>query len=172
MATIELETLVRAPIARVFDLARDIDFHTRSMEHTGERAVAGCTSGLIGLGEEVEWEARHFGLNLRLRTRITRMEPPSVFVDEQVKGAFVSIVHRHEFVQEGALTRMTDHWVHVAPLGFLVDPLFLTAYMTRLLERRNVALKLEAEGGPEGAPADEGDVRAAYPRAPRRRTSP
>ena len=145
MAIIHLETRIRAPIARVFDLARDIDFHKRSMAHTGERAVAGCTSGLIELGQEVEWEARHFGLSLRLRTRITRMEPPFLFVDEQVKGAFSSIVHRHEFAEDRESTQMTDHWVHVAPLGFMVDPLFLTGYMTRLLQARNLALKAEAE---------------------------
>jgi len=69
MATIQLETLIRAPLARVFDLARDIDFHKRSMVHTGERAVGGCTSGLVGLGEEVEWEARHFGLSRLLAVR-------------------------------------------------------------------------------------------------------
>jgi hypothetical protein len=30
---------VAAPIELVFDLARDIDFHQRSMAHTGEQAV-------------------------------------------------------------------------------------------------------------------------------------
>ena len=39
--TIELTTDIGAPIERVFDLARDLDLHARSMAHTGERAIAG-----------------------------------------------------------------------------------------------------------------------------------
>jgi hypothetical protein len=51
MPTTRIVTPIAAPIERCFDLARDIDFHTKSLDHTGEKAVAGRTSGLIGLGE-------------------------------------------------------------------------------------------------------------------------
>jgi hypothetical protein len=53
MAKFRIETPIAAPIEVCFDLARDIDFHTRSLEGTGERAVAGRTTGLIGLEESV-----------------------------------------------------------------------------------------------------------------------
>ena len=53
MAIIELTTDINAPIGRVFDLARSIDLHMNSTSKTGERAVAGVTSGLIGAGEQV-----------------------------------------------------------------------------------------------------------------------
>ena len=62
MTRFRLETLIVAPIERVYDLARDVDLHARSMAHTNERAVAGRTTGLIGLGETVTWRARHFGI--------------------------------------------------------------------------------------------------------------
>lgn len=55
MAVIELETVIYAPKERVFDLARSIDAHQDSTEGTQERAVAGVTSGLLGLNEEVTW---------------------------------------------------------------------------------------------------------------------
>jgi hypothetical protein len=58
MPLIRLETVIRAPIERCFDLSRTIDLHMRSTEETQEIAVAGVTTGLIGLGEEVTWE-RH-----------------------------------------------------------------------------------------------------------------
>lgn len=116
------------------------------MAHTGERAVAGRTSGLIELGEEVTWEASHFGLTLRLTSRITAMDRPRAFVDEQVRGPFSRFTHRHEFHPEGDTTRMIDLWEHHAPLGFLADPLFLARYMRRLLETRNALLCREAEG--------------------------
>ena len=41
MTRVRLETMIAAPIERVFDLARDIGLHERSMAHTDERAIAG-----------------------------------------------------------------------------------------------------------------------------------
>ena len=90
-------------------------------------------------------EARHFGLTLHLRSRITKMDRPRSFVDEQVKGAFRSFVHVHEFAPEDGATRMIDDWHHEAPLGFLADRLFLERYMRTLLSLRNDVLKREAE---------------------------
>jgi len=51
MANVHLETLIAAPVTNTFDLARDIDFHQRSMADSGERAIAGRTIGLIGAGK-------------------------------------------------------------------------------------------------------------------------
>jgi hypothetical protein len=61
MPKIELHTEIDAPIERVFDLARSIDLHMLSTSHTNEKAIAGKTSGLIGLGEWVTWRAKHLG---------------------------------------------------------------------------------------------------------------
>ncbi len=148
MASIHLETLIAAPAERVFDLARDLDFHQRSLEHTGERAVGGRVSGLIELGEEVEWEARHFGIRQRLRSRITGMARPFSFTDIQVRGPFKAFEHRHDFHEVRGGTLMVDHWHHRAPfgpLGWLADRLFLERHMRRLLMARNEALRIEAE---------------------------
>ncbi len=51
MTKTELTTQINAPIERCFDLARSIDLHIESTKQTGEQAIVGCTSGLIGLGE-------------------------------------------------------------------------------------------------------------------------
>lgn len=45
MASFRCETDINADRQRVFDLARNIDAHTRSLAHSNERAVAGVTSG-------------------------------------------------------------------------------------------------------------------------------
>jgi ligand-binding SRPBCC domain-containing protein len=143
-----LETLIDAPIERVFDLARDIGFHERSMSATGERAVAGRTSGLIEPGETVTWRARHFGLWWTLTSRITVVERPVTFADEQVSGPFRHFRHVHTFRAVPGSTIMVDEWEHTSPLGLLgrfVDGLLLGRYMRSLLERRNAALKVEAE---------------------------
>src|ERR1700754_4413818 len=102
MPPIELLTHINAPIETVFDLSRSIDLHLESTKHTGERAIAGKTSGLIGLGETVTWQARHFGIRQNLTSKITRFEYPTLFVDEMVNGAFKSFRHEHHFSNEGA----------------------------------------------------------------------
>lgn len=148
MPLLELSTVIRAPRERVFDLARSIDAHQDSAEGTHERAVAGVTSGLIGLNDEVTWEARHLGVRQNLTVRVTAFDRPRHFQDIMVKGAFNRMKHDHEFQEHLGGTLMIDHFEFQSPFGILgriVDRLFLTAYMRRFLVRRNVILKNLAE---------------------------
>lgn len=150
MSRIRLETLIAAPVERVFDVARDIDVHQRAVARTGERAIAGRMSGLIGYGEAVTWEARHFGRRWSRTSRITAFEPPTMFIDEQVAGPFRSFRHEHRFRSVDRGTLMTDDWLHIAPfgvLGRLADRLVLDRYMRGLLKTRNLAVRRDAEGG-------------------------
>ena len=148
MPTIILETPIQAPAERCFDLARNVQVHQDSTSQTGERAVAGVTSGLLGPGDQVTWEAVHFGRRQRLTARITRYERPHLFVDEQVRGAFGRFTHTHEFLAHDAGTLMRDTFDYtgpLGPLGRLADQLFLERYMRRLLARRAAHLKQVAE---------------------------
>jgi len=79
MPVIDFVTAINAPLEICFDLARDIDLHVESTPGTEERAVDGVTSGFIGLGEEVTWEATHFGIRQRLASRITAFDRPYHF---------------------------------------------------------------------------------------------
>ena len=128
------------PKAELFDLARNIDTHKNSMAHSREQAVAGVTSGLIALGEEVTWRAWHFGVPLRMTSRITQMEAPDYFVDEQVKGPFRHFRHVHEFSHDSSGTTMVDRIEFTAPfgpLGRLVEKLVLVRYLQNLIDTRN-----------------------------------
>jgi ligand-binding SRPBCC domain-containing protein len=148
MVHIHLETEIAAPVELVFDLARDIDFHQRSMGQTGERAVGGRTTGLIGPDESVTWRARVLGLTWSLTSRISEFEPPMRFVDEQVSGPFAWFRHEHVFEATRGGTRMVDDWDHAARFGLIgtvIDALVLGPLMRRLLVARNAALLLEAE---------------------------
>lgn len=149
MVKIVVRTEIAAPIERCFDLARSVDFHKHSMSSTGERAVAGVTSGLIGAGQEVTWEARHLGVRQRLTSRIVEFDRPRMFVDEQVRGAFASLRHAHRFEVAGeGRTIVTDDFTFRAPLGVLgrlAEMLFLTRYMRRFLEAHAARLKATLE---------------------------
>src|ERR1041385_3885662 len=101
MPLIHLETRIKSDLQVCFDLSRSIDLHKISMSRSLENAVAGTTSGLIGLNEFVTWEAVHFGVKQRLTSRITAFDYPNHFRDEQLKGPFKSIVHDHYFGQDG-----------------------------------------------------------------------
>jgi len=149
MARFRIETRIAAPIELCFDLARDIDFHTGSLESTGERAVAGRTTGLIGLGESVTWEARHLGVRQQLTAEVTVFDRPTYFRDVMTAGAFRSFAHDHRFEVCDGNTIMIDDVEFQSPfgpLGKMVDFLFMTGYLRRLLEARSIVLKQEAEG--------------------------
>jgi len=149
MPVIVLETLIHAPRERVFDLARSIDAHQASAGATRERAIAGVTSGLIGLGESVTWEARHLGVTQRLTVEITRFDRPFSFQDTMRRGAFAHMVHDHAFAAlADHTTRMTDRFDYAAPLGplgWLAEHLVLTRHLRRFLLERNAVLKTLAE---------------------------
>ena len=148
MPTIHLETLIRAAPELCFDLARSVDVHMASTNHTGERAVSGVTSGMMKLNDEVTWEAKHFYVRQRLTSRITAMERPRMFVDEMQRGAFKRWHHLHTFEPRNGGTLMLDEVDYQSPLGILgliADRLFLKRYMTRLLLVRNAHIKRVAE---------------------------
>ena len=148
MPVIEIQTQVHAPLERCFDLARDLDLHLRSMEHSGERIIGGRASGLIGMGEEVTWEARHFGVLHRHTSQITRYERPYYFRDSMIHGRFARFDHDHYFEAQGSETLMRDVVEFASPLGILgrfVDVAFLKRYLAKLISRRNEVIKLAAE---------------------------
>jgi len=145
---IELSTRINAPIEKCFDLARSIDLHIESTKHTGERAIAGRTSGLIELGESVTWRAKHFGIWQNLTSKITEFERPNYFVDEMVSGAFKSFRHEHIFLSVNGQTVMKDIFAFESPCGWLGEVanfLFLGRYMQKLLMTRNEVIKQAAE---------------------------
>ena len=148
MPTIKITTVIHAPVKRCFDLSRSIDLHIESTKHTGETAIAGVTSGLIGLNETVTWRAKHMGLWQKLTSKITEFNSPNYFVDEMVQGAFKSFRHEHQFAATEQGTEMTDIFTFQSPFGMagqLFNYLFLTSYMTVLLEKRNTVIKTCAE---------------------------
>lgn len=148
MPLVVIKTEIRASMKTCFDLARNIDVHQESLKHSSEKAIAGKTTGLIGLGEWVSWEAKHFGFVQHLTSKITEFESPTYFVDEMVFGVFKSFRHEHHFSLKGDKTIMTDKFYFESPLGILgkiANVLFLKRYISNLLKVRNKLLKKKAE---------------------------
>lgn len=154
-----MRTQIAAPVALCFDLSRDIDLHLRSMVASGERAAGGLTSGLIGLGEEVTWEARHFGWRWRMTSRITELDPPRAFVDEMRRGPFVRFRHEHAFTATVSGTLMidvVDYRLPLRVLGGLANLLLVRRHIQELTASRNRHIKQVAES--LGSSTAEGQV--------------
>ncbi len=149
MYTLRVTTRIAALAGRCFDLARDVDAHVRSAAGTGERVVGGRTSGLLGLGDAITFEARHLGVRQRLSALVTALDPPRHFQDTMTAGAFRSMVHDHHFdPTPGGGTVMLDVLTFAAPfgpIGWAAERLVLAGHLRRFLVRRGLALKAMAE---------------------------
>jgi ligand-binding SRPBCC domain-containing protein len=154
MSTIQLETIINAPVAAVFKLSLNIDFHMQSMNQSQEKAIAGVTSGCIKKGETVTWRGKHFGLWLTHASLITEYEPYTTFVDEMIKGRFKSFHHKHIFIDQNGSTKMQDIITYKTPYGLageFFDKTVLYNYLTRLIKKRNAHLKYTLENGGDSA---------------------
>ena len=149
MPVLIIETEIGASVELCFDLARDIEIHCATTAETEERIVAGKTSGLLELGDQVTFEAVHFGIRQRLCARIVEYDRPHRFTDQMVSGAFKSLRHIHEFETSGDGTLMRDTLEWESPLGLLgkiADRLAVKKHMRDFLLARNKELKRIIEG--------------------------
>ena len=148
MPVIILETLINASADVCFDLMRDIRIHAQTTAQTYERAVAGVTDGMIGLGQTVTFEGTHFGMRQRLTVEVTEFDRPRLFVDEMTEGSFESFKHVHEFTEDDGKTLMRDTLLWTSPFGILgkiVNKLLLERHLRNLVRTRNAKLKEIAE---------------------------
>lgn len=144
MPIITLKTSINAPIEKVFDLSRSIDFHKESQRNHNEIPLAGTITGLINLGETVTWRAKHFGITQQLTTKITAYSYPVHFRDSQISGIFKYFHHDHFFMRSGEKTIMKDIFEYESPFGILgkiADTLYLKKYMSNFLLDRNILIK-------------------------------
>ena len=144
MPKIVHKQIIKAPKEICFDLARDVEIHTKTTSHTNEIAVGGVTEGLLEEGDTVTWEATHFGIRQRLTAKIVGMDRPHQFKDTMVKGAFHSFNHTHQFLEVPEGTLMIDTFEYKSPfgiLGILADKLFLERYMKKFIVSRAMELK-------------------------------
>lgn len=147
MVRFQRQTVIPLDPPAAFDLSLSIDAHVGAFAESGEQAMAGVKSGIIGLGEFVTWRAKHFGITWTMTSVITEWDRPRRFVDEQRRGPFRSFWHEHRFTPVVAGTLLDDDVRFEAPLGPLgrvAEKLVLGRYLPRLIDVRNEFLVTEA----------------------------
>lgn len=85
-------------------------------------------------GTLIDYRLRLHGVPVRWRSRIEAWEPPTRFVDRQVRGPYSLWHHTHEFAARDGGTLITDHVRYAIPIGPLGD-IAHRAFVRRDLER-------------------------------------
>jgi ligand-binding SRPBCC domain-containing protein len=101
-------------------------------------------------GALIEYRISLFGIPFGWRTRITRWEPESCFVDEQIRGPYRLWEHAHHFSENGEGTKMEDvvRWgLPIPPFGEIAAPL-VRRQLDRIFAYRECALRHALLGGP------------------------
>jgi len=149
MNTIQLITLIDAPVETCFRLSLSIDLELKAAEAHCIRAVSGVTTGVIGAGQRVGWKTKQFGITVSHVSEITGFQPPLFFQDSMVQGMFKSFQHDHCFKPMGInKTEMRDLLRFSVPfwlMGILSERLIMRPRLIHLLLQRNSLIKETAE---------------------------
>src|ERR1700733_1627052 len=141
MTTIELTTLVHAPVEICFQLSLSIDLELEAARAHHLRAVGGVTSGIISAGQRVKWKTRQFGITVSHVSEITGLQEPLFFQDSMIKGMFKSFQHDHFFQPLGVNdTEMRDLLRFRMPfwlMGTISERFVIRPRMLHLLRLRN-----------------------------------
>ena len=92
-------------------------------------------------GTLIDYRLRLRGIPVRWRTEITAWEPPSRFVDEQLRGPYRWWIHEHRFAERDGGTEMIDRVRYGVPGGRLVNGLFVGRDLRRIFEYRGRAIE-------------------------------
>lgn len=104
-------------------------------------------------GTLIDYRLRLFGVPLRWRARISRWEPPTGFVDEQVRGPYRLWEHTHRFYEDGAGTVVEDvvrYGLPFRPLGEVFYPL-VRLQLERIFRFRQSAVRSRLLTGSDDA---------------------
>lgn len=91
-------------------------------------------------GALIDYELRLYGVGFRWRTRIETFDPPSSFVDIQLKGPYKLWHHRHDFEEVPGGTQMrdrVDYDLPFGPLGALARAIFVRRSVEQIFDYRN-----------------------------------
>jgi ligand-binding SRPBCC domain-containing protein len=99
----------------------------------------------MAAGTLLDYRLRLHGVPIRWRTRIESWEPPTGFLDTQVRGPYKLWEHTHSFepLGDGAAALIRDrvrYAIPFGPLGALAHALFVRRDLERIFDYRQQAV--------------------------------
>ena len=94
-------------------------------------------------GTLIDYGLRLLGIPLRWKSRIRRWQPPTGFVDEQLRGPYRLWEHTHSFHEEGDETLIEDvvlYGLALWPLGEIAHPV-VRLQLERIFRFRQSAVR-------------------------------
>ena len=91
-------------------------------------------------GTVLDYRLRLHGIPLQWRSEIAAWEPPTRFIDRQVKGPYSQWIHEHSFADRDGGTLVGDAVEYAVPGGSLVQKLFVAPDLRRIFQYRHDVL--------------------------------
>jgi len=91
-------------------------------------------------GTIIDYELRLYGVRFRWRTRIEAFDPPTKFIDMQVRGPYRLWRHTHEFEKVPGGTEMRDRVEYdlpFGPVGKIARAIFVRRSVEEIFDYRN-----------------------------------
>lgn len=148
MEKIALNTEIKAPIARVFDLARSVDLCQLARDQKEQVKRVFQTNHLLNESQSISWSAKFAGLKDQFTALITKMNSPHAIEEQLNFGHFVQFKHKRFFEEKEGKTIIRDEFVidkTEGKLGIALDIESLKKQFKKTLKNQYKQLKKYAE---------------------------
>jgi ligand-binding SRPBCC domain-containing protein len=138
------EQIIPLPLAQVFDFFQRPENLSRLTPPWLGFKIVTPPPLVMAKGLEIDYRIRLLGVPVSWRSRITRYEPPTCFVDEQISGPYQLWRHTHQFVEEGNKTRVIDqveYALYGGPFGRWMHALYVRRSLENIFNYRAQALR-------------------------------
>jgi ligand-binding SRPBCC domain-containing protein len=152
MATFECETVIAAPLAKVWAFYQDVKSSLPALSDPGDEVRIESVDVPPRIGGKLVLHAKGPLGRVRWVAVYVQIVPPHAvvfgeearFVDEQESGPFKTWRHAHEFEAiDARTTRMMDRITYSigwGPIGWLVDKVLVRPKLKRMFEHRKQVL--------------------------------
>jgi ligand-binding SRPBCC domain-containing protein len=148
MQKIHITSFINAPIDRVFNLSRNLALSKMAFKGGKEQFLSSSSSNQLAAGETITVRAKHLGKTREITARVTDLNLPDGYTEEQIKGDLKSFRHDYHFKKVDNGTIMIDLVEFEGPrdiLGSLAARFFLKSYIESNIKKKNELLRQYAE---------------------------
>ena len=148
MPSLHLTSFIAAPVERVFDLSRHLALYKLLFQNRKEKFTSGAGSNMLNNGETLSIVVTKAGRSRMSMIKITSLQRPVSFVEEQVKGDLENFKHEHHFkpIENGTIIiDLVQYGMPRDLLGRIFGKLYFRKYMEELVHKRNELIRSYAE---------------------------